>query len=162
MTARLRITGSAASPKVVLTVNGRDLNVKRPGGAAPGPSAIDMGHASIYLTYGDRAAHADVDFASAQGGQLRVDAAARVDLSYPAVSEGIDLKTLPVHGKVVAKDFQVAWIAPFNDRLETLGGRVSADAQVAGTVGNPQFIGDVRWKNGKVVTVRSPKPPARR
>lgn len=162
MTARLRITGSAASPKVVLTVNGRDLNVKRPGGAAPGPSAIEMGHASIYLTYGDRAAHADVDFASAQGGQLRVDAAARVDLSYPAVSEGIDLKTLPVHGKVVAKDFQVAWIAPFNDRLETLGGRVSADAQVAGTVGNPQFIGDVRWKNGKVVTVRSPKPPARR
>ena len=163
MSARLRVTGSAGSPKVVLTVDGRDLNVKRSARAAQGqgPNAIDMGHANIYLTYGDRAAHADVDFASAHGGELRVDAAARVDLSYPAVTEGIDAKKLAVHGKVVAKDFDVAWVAPFNDRVETLGGRVSADAKVAGTVGDPQFIGDVRWKNGKVVAVAPSKSPAR-
>ena len=33
MTARLRVTGSAGSPKIVLTVNGHDLNVKRPASA---------------------------------------------------------------------------------------------------------------------------------
>jgi autotransporter translocation and assembly factor TamB len=67
-----------------------------------------------------------------------------------------------VHGKVVAKDFDVAWIARFDDQVETLGGRVSADAKVAGTVGDPQFIGDVRWKHGKVVAVAPPKAAGRR
>lgn len=171
LTAHLRVTGSAGNPKVALTINGRDLSVSRPAGApdagAPsanpnhGPDAVDLGHASIHLTYEDRAAHADVDFASAHGGELRVNAAARVNLAYPAVTEGIDAKKIPVHGKVVAKDFDVAWLARFNDQVETLGGRVSADAKVAGTVGDPQFIGDVRWKNGKVVTVAPPKAAAR-
>ena len=73
MTARLRVTGTARDPRVVMTVDGRDLNVKRPTSAAEGPNAIDMGHASIRLKYEDRAAHADIDFASAHGGELRVD-----------------------------------------------------------------------------------------
>jgi hypothetical protein len=161
MTALLRLTGTAASPKVVLTVDGRDLTVKRPATASEGPSVIDVGHARIHLTYEDRAAHADVDFASAHGGELRVDAAARVDLSYPRVTEGIVAQKIPVHGKVVAKDFDVAWIARFNDRVEAMGGQVSANAKLAGTVGDPQLIGDVRWKNGKVVAVAALKPPAR-
>ncbi len=160
MTARLRVTGSAADPKVVLTVNGRDLSVERPTRASEGANPVDVGHASIHLSYEDQAAHGDVDFASAHGGELHVDAATRVNLAYPAVTEGIDAKKLPVHGKVVAKDFDVAWLARFNDKVEALGGRVSADAKVAGTVGDPQFIGDVRWKNGKVVTVAPPKPGA--
>jgi autotransporter translocation and assembly factor TamB len=162
MTALLRLTGTAANPKVVLTVNGRELSVKRPATASEGPNAIDVGHARIHLTYEDRAAHADVDFASAHGGELRVDAAARVDLSYPRVTEGIVAQKLPIHGRVVAEDFDVAWIARFNDRVETLGGQVSANAKLAGTVGDPQFIGDVRWKNGKAVAVAAPKPLARR
>ena len=162
MTALLRVTGTAGDPEVALTVNGRDLNVRRPASAREGPDAIDLGHASLHLTYEDRAAHADVEFASAHGGELHVNAGARVNLAYPAVTEGIDTKKLPVHGKVVAKDFDVAWLARFSDQVETLGGKVSADAKVAGTVGDPQFIGDVRWKNGKVVAVAPPKPAARR
>ena len=88
---------------------------------------------------------------------LRADAATRVDLSYPAVTHPIVVKKLPVHGKVVAKDFDVAWIARFNPRIETLGGQVNANARLAGTVADPQFIGDVRWKNGKVVATVNPK-----
>jgi autotransporter translocation and assembly factor TamB len=160
-TAHLRVTGTAGDPKVVLTVTGRDLNVKRSAGASEGPEAIELGHARIHLTYEDRTAHADVDFGSAHGGQLQVDAAARVNLAYPAITEGIDAKKIPVHGKIVAKDFDVAWIARFNDQVETLGGRVSADAKVEGTVGEPQFIGDVRWKKGKVVAVAPPKSAPR-
>jgi autotransporter translocation and assembly factor TamB len=162
MTARLRVSGTARDPRVVLTVDGRDLNVKRAPSAAEGSNAIDMGHASIRLKYEDRAAQADVDFASAHGGELRVDLAARVNLAYPAVTRGIDPKKIPVHGKVVAKDFDVAWLARFNEQVETLGGKVSADAKVAGTVGDPQFIGDVRWKHGKVIAIDPRKAaPAR-
>jgi autotransporter translocation and assembly factor TamB len=161
LSAILELSGTVGSPKVVLTASGRELTVKRPATASEGPNAIDVGHARVHLAYQDRAAHADIDFASAHGGELRVDAAARVDLSYPHVTEGIVAKKIPVHGKVVAKDFDVAWIARFNDRVEALGGQVSANAKLAGTVGDPQFIGDVRWKNGKVVAVAAPKPVAR-
>jgi autotransporter translocation and assembly factor TamB len=161
VTARLRVTGTARDPRVVLTVDGRDLNVKRPASATEGPGSIDMGHASIRLKYEDREAHTDIDFASAQGGALRVDAAARINLAYPAVTREIDPKRIPVHGKVVAKDFDVAWLARFNEKVESLGGKVTADAKVAGTVGDPQFIGDVRWKNGKVISIDPRKAPRR-
>ncbi len=161
VTARLRVTGRAASPKVVLTVTGHDLNVERRASAPEGVNPADLGQAEIRVSYEDRAAHADLEFASAHGGQLQVDAVARVDLSYPAVSEGVDFQKIPVHGKVVAKEFDVAWMARFNDQIETLGGRVNANAKIAGTVGDPQFIGDIRWKNGKVVTVDPSKAPAR-
>jgi len=162
VTARLRITGTAQDPRVAVTVDGRDLAVKRPPEASEGPNAIDLGHATVNLKYEDRAAHADVDFASAKGGALRADVAARVNLAYPAVTKKIDPKKIPVHGKVVAKDFDVAWLAGFNPQVESLGGKVSADAKVAGTAGDPQFIGDVRWKHGKVVTVDPRKTAARR
>jgi hypothetical protein len=162
MTARLHVTGTVRDPRVAATVDGHDLNVKRPANAAEGPNTIDMGHASIRLKYEDRAAHADIDFASAHGGELRVDVAARVNLAYPAVTKGIDAKKIPVHGKVMAKDFDVAWLARFNEQVESLGGKVSADAKVAGTVGDPQFIGDVRWKHGKVVAIDPRKAAAGR
>lgn len=160
LTARLRVSGSAGSPKIALTINGHDLDVKRPASATTGPKTLDVGRARIHLTYADRAAQADIDFASAHGGTLRVDAAAGIDLSYPRVAQGIVVKKIPVHGKVVAKDLDVAWISRFNDRVEALGGQVSANAQLAGTVGAPQFIGDVRWKGGKVVATAAPKSTA--
>ena len=159
LTAKLRVTGDAASPQVDLTVTGRDLDVRRPAGATVGAPTVEVGHARIRLTYQNRAAHADLDLASAHGGALRVDAAARVDLGYPGVSKGIAIKKIPVRGKVVAKDLDVAWIAQFNPRVETLGGQVNANAQLAGTLGDPQFVGDVRWKNGKVVATAAPVPP---
>jgi len=160
LSAHLRVSGEAASPKADLTVIGRDLDVKRPAGASVGAKTIEFGHARIRLTYEKSVARADIDFGSAQGGTLRVNATARIDLGYPRVTQGIVAKKIPVHGKVVAKDFDVAWIAQFNPRVETLGGQVSADAQLAGTLADPQFVGDVRWKNGKMVAT-APSPPAR-
>jgi autotransporter translocation and assembly factor TamB len=71
------------------------------------------------------------------------------------------VKKIPLHGKVVAKAFDVAWIAQFNPRVETLGGQVSANAHLTGTLADPQFLGDIQWKNGEVVaTAPSPPKPA--
>jgi len=160
LAAHLRVTGDAAHPKADLTVTGRDLDVRRPAGTPAGQKTIEVGHARIRLTYEDRTARADIDFASAHGGVLRVDAAAKLDLGYPQVTEGIVIKKIPIHGKVVARNLDVAWIAQFNPRVETLGGQVNAQAQLAGTVGDPQFVGDVRWKNGKVVATGAPETVA--
>jgi autotransporter translocation and assembly factor TamB len=92
---------------------------------------------------------------------LKVDAATRVDLSYPRVSSRpLVAAKLPIEGKVKAHELDVAWVAQFTDRVQTLGGRVNIDAKLAGTAGDPQFIGDVRWKDGNVVTTAPPKGTA--
>jgi translocation and assembly module TamB len=176
MTVRARVTGSAGDPKVDVVLTGKDLTVAPP---APAPTAaksrkatkaasgkiagaaeqIDLGHVRVHLTYAERTARADIDFGSAHGGTLNVDASARVDLSYPRVTRGLVVAKIPVHGQVAAKDLDVAWLAQFNPRVESLGGQVNAKAKLAGTVGDPQFVGDVRWKNGKVIAT-APETPA--
>ena len=62
--------------------------------------------------------------------------------------------------EAVAKDLEVGWIAAFSPGVESRGGEVSADAKLAGTVGEPQFIGDVRWKNGELVATMPPRKAA--
>jgi autotransporter translocation and assembly factor TamB len=117
-------------------------------------ASTDLGQASLRLTYADRAAHANLTFASAHGGSLRADASADADLGYPRVAHGPALNKLPVRGQVTARDLDVAWLAQFNPRVESLGGRVTANAKLAGTLAEPRFIGDVRWKDGGGVLSR--------
>ena len=171
LTAQLHASGSLARPQVEATITGKELQVlpeakppvatkritKQQGEV---PDAIDLGHARLRVTYADQQAKADLDFASSHGGTLRVDAAAHLDLSYPRVTEGINVKKLPVRGKVAAKELDVAWLAQLSDRVQSMAGRVDADAKLSGTVADPQFIGDVRWKNGKIIANTAPDAPA--
>ena len=87
---------------------------------------------------------------------MRAAATTHLDLSYPAVTAPVDLKRLPIQGTLVARDFDVSWVAPFVAQIESLEGIVTADARLAGTVGDPRVVGDVRWKNGQVVTIQAP------
>jgi autotransporter translocation and assembly factor TamB len=117
-------------------------------------AGADLGQASMRLTYADGAARANLTFASARGGSLRADANATADLGYPQVLQGPPLSKLPMRGQVVARDLDVAWVAQFNPRVESLGGRVSANARLTGTMADPRFVGDVRWKDGGGVLSR--------
>ena len=160
LAAEVRATGSLSNPRVTATLTGKELQVSPATGSAKSSEPIDLGHLKLHATYAAKEAKADLDFAASHGGALRVDASAHVDLSYPRVTEGLVVPKLPVHGKVVAKDLDVAWLAQLSDRVQTLAGRVDADAKLAGTVGDPQFVGDVRWKNGKVIATAPTVTPA--
>ena len=160
LTAEVHASGSPANPRVEATLTGKELQVSPGAGSTKTSDAIDLGHMKLRLTYAAKEAKADLDFAASHGGTLRVDASARIDLSYPRVTEGIVVAKLPVHGKVAAKDLDVAWLAQLSDRVQTLAGRVDADAKLAGTVADPQFVGDVRWKNGKVIATGPAGAPA--
>jgi autotransporter translocation and assembly factor TamB len=153
LTLKLRATGSARDPKLDLTMEAAELSVK------PVPRRpVDVGRARVHVTYADRAARAELDFKSAHGGTLAVDANTRVDLSYPRVTRRpIVAAKLPIKGKVVARNLDVSWLAAFNPRVESMGGKVTADARLAGTAGDPQFVGDVRWKQGEVVATPPPE-----
>jgi len=156
----LRVGGTADHPTIDLQANGDGLRAspehRRPAmaaapTAAPGtaPAApAARGQASLHATYADRALEADLTFTEARGGSLRANAGATVDLGYPQVARGPALSRLPVQGQVVARNLDAAWLARFNPRVESLGGRVSVNAKLAGTIADPHFIGDVRWKDG--------------
>ena len=182
---KLRLDGSADDPRLDVGIEAFDLAVNAPPpGAKPGPGAkgtrpakaatpaaaakpVDLGHAHVHIAYADKTPKAELDFAAAHGGTLVVEAATHLDLSYPHVKRRVVAKKLPVRGKVVARKLDVAWVAAFNPQVVSLGGQVSADAKLAGTVGDPQVVGEVHWKNGELVTAAPPpggprKPSARR
>jgi translocation and assembly module TamB len=158
----LRAAGSADDPRVDLDLIGRDLHAQMPPTTSrPDGGAVDVGRARLRLRYADRQAHANVDFASSRGGTLRIAARTRVDLSYWRVRRGVDVDQLPIHGRMVARSFDVGWVSRLSPRLETLAGQVSADAALAGTLRDPQFVGDIRWKKGHVIANVPPPPPAK-
>jgi len=156
----LKVGGTTDQPTINLEAQGNGLTARLPAAraqtrtTASASSETDLGHASLRLTYADREARANLTFASAHGGSLRVDANANADLGYPRVAHGPALSKLPVRGQVTARDLDVAWLAQFNPRVESLGGRVTANAKLAGTLADPRFIGDVRWKDGGGVLSR--------
>ncbi len=144
----LKVGGSADKPTLDLQATGDGLKVGRAPSRGAADKPAELGQATLHATYAERAAHAELTFAAARGGSLHADAGAAVDLGYPQVAHGPSLKRVPVHGQVVARSLDTAWLARFNPRVESLGGRVSANAKLAGTLSDPRFIGDVRWKDG--------------
>src|SRR6266545_1078696 len=108
----------------------------------------------------------ELDFASARGGKLVIDASTNLDLSYPnpGTKRRIVAAKLPIRGRLVARNLDVGWVALLNPRVETVAGKLTADARLGGSVGNPEVIGDVRWKNGAAVATQPPpagrRPPA--
>ncbi|HEY8924331.1 MAG TPA: hypothetical protein VIU64_08115, partial [Polyangia bacterium] len=162
LTARLQVDGSAGDPRAEVVVDGLNLQARPPAGATGGrPTApVDVGRVHVGLSYAQRAARATFDLEAAHGGRVRAAATTHVDLSYPAVTAPVDLARLPIQGTLVARDFDVSWVSPLSARIESLKGLVTADARLAGTVGDPRVVGDVRWKNGQVVTVQAPPAAA--
>jgi len=158
LTARLQMDGSAGDPRADLVLDGLNLRARPPASPTGGrPAApVDVGRVHVGVSYAQRIARASLELEAAHGGRARAAATTRVDLSYPAVTAPIDLKRLPIQGTLVARDFDVSWVSPFSARIESLKGLVTADARLAGTVGDPRVVGDVRWKNGQVVTVQAP------
>ncbi len=158
---KLRLDGSTDDPNLVLTVEAFDLELER------GPAeSVDVGKARVRVTYADRVGRAELDFASARGGKLVIDASTNLDLSYPnpGTKRRIVAAKLPIRGRLVARNLDVGWVALLNPRVETVAGKLTADARLGGSVGNPEVIGDVRWKNGAAVATQPPpagrRPPA--
>jgi len=162
LTAHLQMDGNAGDPRASLVVDGLNLRARAPASASAdppngraAPSSVDVGRVHIGLAYAQRLARASLELEAAHGGRLRTAVTTHVDLSYPAVTAPIDLKRLPIQGTLVARDFDVSWVSPFSPRIESLKGLVTADARLAGVAGDPRVVGDVRWKNGQVVTIQA-------
>ncbi len=152
----LSATGTAQRPLLDLVMNGERLQVNAPAGAPAGASTAELGRGRVHATYANGSVRANVAFAAAHGGTLRVAAQSPIDLSYPAVTQGIAPRKLPIQATIRARHLDVAWLSQFSARLQTLSGKVDAKARLAGSIGDPQFVGDVRWLDGKLVATTHP------
>jgi len=83
---------------------------------------------------------------------LHAAAAARVDLSYPAVIRTVQLDTAPVDATLEAKDFDPAFLSNLTGVVEKVGGLLYADARVSGTMRSPKVNGRLEWKDGLLFT----------
>ncbi|MFL5343807.1 MAG: translocation/assembly module TamB domain-containing protein [Hyalangium sp.] len=136
----LSATGTPAAPKAVLDVGLQQLGV--------GKLALGQGH--VHYAYANARSDLDLTVAAPSGGTLLVRAGVPLDLSLPAMQQGLETKKVPLAVTVKARQFDMAFLSGATEMVRSLGGVLEADAAVAGTLGAPTLKGTVNWKNGKL------------
>ncbi|WP_224244503.1 translocation/assembly module TamB domain-containing protein [Hyalangium gracile] len=132
--------GTPATPEVVLDVGLQQLGVGR----------LALGQAHVHYTYADARSDLDATVSAPSGGSLLVRAGIPLDLSLPAVQQGLEVKKVPLDVKVVARRFDMGFLSGATEMVRSLGGVLEADAAIAGTVGAPTLKGTVNWKDGRL------------
>ncbi|WP_224361711.1 translocation/assembly module TamB [Hyalangium versicolor] len=132
--------GTPAAPEVVLDVGLQQLGVGK----------LALGQAHVHYTYAKARSDLDATVSAPSGGSLVVRAGIPLDLSLPAVQQGLEVDKVPLDVKLVARRFDMAFLSGAHEMVRSLGGVLEADAAVAGTVGAPTLKGNVNWKNGKL------------
>ncbi len=84
------------------------------------------------------------------GGTMEVAASAPVELSFQRLRAGIDVQAVPVEGSVVATGIDPSFLSGLSRQVLKLGGRIHADATIAGSLGEPDLRGEVRWEDGQL------------
>ena len=83
-------------------------------------------------------------------GSMEFAVSAPIELSLQRLRAGIDLETLAFEGSVRATGMDPAFLSGLTPQLLHLGGRIYADARIAGSVSQPNLQGEVRWEDGEV------------
>jgi translocation and assembly module TamB len=142
LTGRLTASGSLRDPRAGLRARVEGLGADR---SPDGTVELAFDYASARETL-------ELVLASQGGGELRAHVATGVDLSYPAVTRRQALDGVPLEATVRAGRFDPGFLASLTGAVEKLGGAISADARVAGTLGTPTASGTIEWKDGFVFT----------
>lgn len=140
LSLELAARGTPDKPEVVLDLGAQALGV--------GKLALGQGH--VHYTYAEARSNLNATVTAPAGGTLTVRAGVPLELSLPAVQQGLDTEKVPLDVTVVAKGFDMAFLSGAHEMVRSLGGVLEADAHIAGTSGAPTLKGNVNWKNGKL------------
>jgi translocation and assembly module TamB len=138
--AELTARGTANDPEVKL--------MARADRAQMGNRAL--GNAELRVAYQDRAGKLDAAVASANGGKLQLGVQAKADLSLAAVRRGLQVREIPIQGRLTSRSLDLGILSGLNDTVRSVAGLLEADGQLGGTVGTPQVAGQVAWKKGRL------------
>ncbi|MDY7227466.1 translocation/assembly module TamB domain-containing protein [Hyalangium rubrum] len=132
--------GTPAAPQVDLTAGLQKLGV----------GTLALGQARIHYGYSDARSQLDALVTAPAGGTLLLKAGIPLDLSLPAVQQGLEVNRVPLDVTLVARQFDMGFLSGAHEMVRSLGGVLEADAHVAGSVGAPTLQGKVNWNNGLI------------
>ncbi len=138
LSLELAARGTPAAPEIVLDAGVQQLGVGK----------LALGQAQAHYTYADARSGMDVTVTAPAGGTLLLKAGLPLDLSLPAMQQGLDTKRIPLDVTLVARSFDMAFLSGAHEMVRSLGGVLDADARVGGTASAPTLKGSVNWKNG--------------
>ncbi len=137
----LSAQGTPAAPRVVLDAGLQQLGVGK----------LALGQAHLHYAYAEARSRLDALITAPSGGTLLLEAGLPLELSLPALQQReLDVSRLPLEVKLLARRFDMGFLSGATEMVRSLGGVLSADAQVAGTVGAPTLQGTVKWENGRL------------
>ena len=138
--ADLSLTGSLNDPQLTLR---SQLERVGAGTQAAGEVKLNFGYSK-----GD--SNLSVVLSSSIGGQMQIQGGTKLDLSLPAIRQGITLRTAPVRVTLRAQDFDISFLSGVVPEVRVISGTLIADADVSGTFGVPTLHGNLEWNAGRV------------
>jgi translocation and assembly module TamB len=140
LSLQMSARGTPARPELVLNLGAQRLGVGK----------LALGQAHVHYTYADARSDLNAVITAPAGGTLMLRAGVPLELSLPAVQQGLDTQRVPLDVAVVARGFDMAFLSGAHEMVRSLGGVLEADARIAGTAGAPTLKGTVNWKNGRL------------
>lgn len=137
--ARVEAQGTLRDPKLSLTTDVDKMGLG------------ETGLGKIHLAYGyqDRSSNLEAKLQS-PGGALSLKAHTELDLSLPALSKGLAYRNAPVQAHLAGQDFDVSMFNGLAEMVRQVGGKLSADAKLSGTIGSPAFRGSLKLWGGQL------------
>jgi translocation and assembly module TamB len=134
------VDGTLRAPRAVLHADADDIRLDK----------LLVGVAHVEASYADRQAKLDARLYSTNQGQLHATTVTTADLGYPAIRRGLDVRHLPLDVRLEAQRFDLQGLSGLTQGLRSVGGLLSASANVRGTVADPRVGGRVEWSGGLI------------
>jgi len=107
-----------------------------------------LGKAQLTLGYEQARSRLQAALDSINGGSLRAEATANLDLSYPAIRRGLQPGSAPFSATLTAQRFDLGFLTGYTSLIRKVAGTLDVDARATGTLGKPAGQGRVEWKDG--------------
>jgi len=130
--------GTLDTPELDLTAGVQKLGV----------GSLGLGQARLHYGYKGTRSDFDVLLTAPAGGTMMVNGGVDLDVSLPAIQQGLQYARAPLEVTLKARNFDPSFLSGATEMVRSLGGLVQADAALAGTVGAPTFQGTLAWKDG--------------
>ncbi|MHB8877566.1 MAG: translocation/assembly module TamB domain-containing protein [Myxococcaceae bacterium] len=109
-----------------------------------------VGKARVRYDYAASRNSVTVEFVAAGGGGLNARGEGTLELSLPALRQGLEWRKAPFQATVKADRFDLAFLSGLTPAVRLLGGKLRADATVSGELGAPGLLGSVEWSDGRL------------
>jgi translocation and assembly module TamB len=139
---QLSVQGSLGQPRLALEATVRDATL----------DGARLGHARMEVHYDKQRPRLELRLDGDDGGHVRLRAESQLDLGYQVVTAGgIDPWRLPVTATLEAHRYDLAPLSCLSDTVRVVEGRLSARADLRGSLASPRQQGRLEWRDGRLM-----------